>query len=365
MRARTGENGMREMSVGNQSARCMPADVQGDAISRRQACGLLAGFAAATLIGLVPGASSAQEGTPGAAGEWTFTDDAGKTLTLPQRPTRIAADLNAAAALWDFGVKVDAVAGWTVDTEAAWGNVDRATPNITVSAENSGPGLEELLKREIDLFVTITWGNNAENPYQWSFPELAAYEQTNAIVPVIGISGTGRADANMLRFAELSASLGVDAESAELAAARTTYEAKAAEFANVTAEQADLTSLFVYADGTAEYVAYPPIWADLAMYQGMGLNIMTPQDVPEGDYWLELSPEQAGLYSPDVLFQSTRQGIFTPEQLAEHPTYGALPAVQAGQIAPWNQDFIQSYQGLTAAMQVVIDALSTAKVVTP
>lgn len=347
--------------VENLSPQTMTVGKQHGVISRRRAIGVLA---AAAAVGLAPWSGAAQESTPLATGEWTFSDDAGKTVTLPQRPTRIAADLNAAAALWDFGLKVDAVAGWTVETDAAWGNVDRKTPVISASAENPSPSLEELLSRGIELFVTITWGNNAENPYQWSFTEVETYDLTNAKVPVIGISGTGRADHNMLRFAELAASLGADLDSPELAEARAAYEASAAEFSKIAAEKADLTSLFVYADGTTEYVAYPPIWADLAMYQGMGLNIMVPQDVPEGDYWLELSPEQAALYSSDVLFQSTRKGILTPEQLAEHPTYGALPAVQARQIGQWNQDFAQSYQGLTTAFETMLDALREAKVVT-
>lgn len=331
-------------------------------LTRRRAVGVLGGLAAHGVLGR---RARAQEGTPeAAAGEWSFTDDAGKTVTLPKRPERIAADLNAASALWDFGIRPAAVAGWTVGTDAAWGNVDRETPNITLSAETSEPNIEELLAREIDLFVTITWGNNEENPYQWSFPDAAAYERTSEIVPVIGISGTGRADHNMLRFAELAALLGADLETPELSAARTAYEEKAAEFERVATEKADLTSLFVYADGEFEYVAYPPIWADLAMYQALGLNVMEPTDVPEGDYWEELSPEQASKYVSDIVFQSTRLGVFSAEELAAHPTYGKLPAVAAGQLGPWNQDFIQSYQGLTAAFETLLATLAPAEDVT-
>lgn len=332
--------------------------------TRRQVIGALGGLAA---LGAFGQDAHAQESTPGASpitGEWRFTDDAGNTVTVPERPTRIAADLNAASALWDFGIRPVAVAGWTVGTEAAWGNVDRDTPNITLSAETSEPSIEELLAREVDLFVTITWGNNEENPYQWSFPDPAAYERASKIVPVLGISGTGRADQNMLRFAELAKLLGADLETPELAAARAAYEENAAEFTRVASEKADLTSLFVYADGLAEYVAYPPIWADLAMYQAMGLTIMTPTGVPEGDYWEELSPEQATKYVSDIIFQSTRLGTFTPDELAAHPTYGKLPAVASGQVGAWNQDFIQSYQGLTAAFETLLATLAGANDVT-
>lgn len=336
--------------------------VFGQRATRRHALGVLGGLAA---LGVGAGVG-AQTGTPAASpasGEWTFTDDAGKTLTLPRRPQRVAADLNAASALWDFGIRPVAVAGWTVNTDASWGNVDRATPNITLGAETSEPNLEDLLALGVELFVTITWGNNDDNPYQWSFPDPAAYARTNALVPVIGISGTGRADKNMLRFAELAGLLGADLETPELAAAQAAYEQRAAEFTRVASEKADLTSLFIYADGEFEYVAYPPIWADLAMYQAMGLNIIVP-DAPPGDYWEELSPEQASKYLSDVVFQSTRLGVFTLEQLQSHPTYGQLPAVKAGQVGPWNQDFIQSYQGLTAAFETLLGPLREAKKVT-
>jgi iron complex transport system substrate-binding protein len=333
-------------------------------LTRRQVAGAFAGLAA---IGAVGRRASAQESTPSASpttGEWTFTDDAGKTITLPTRPERIAADLNAASALWDFGIRPVAVSGWTVATDASWGNVDRATPNITLSAETSEPNLEDLLELGIDLFVTVTWGNNEENPYQWSFPEAAAYERTSQIVPVIAISATGMADKNMLRFAELAGLLGADLDTPELVEAKAAYEERAAEFAQVATEKADLTSLFIYADGEYEYVAYPPLWADLAMYQAMGLNIIVPEDAPPGDYWEELSPEQASKYISDIIFQSTREGIFTIEELTAHPTYGQLPAVEAGQVYPWNQDFIQSYQGLTAAFDTLIEPLKGAQKVT-
>lgn len=332
-------------------------------LTRRVFAGIVAGAA----IAVMPAAVRAQDATPesAATGEWIFTDDVGKTVTLPERPVRIAADLNAASALWDFGIKPVAISGWTVGTDASWGNIDRDTPNITVSAETSEPNLEEMLSRDIDLFVTVAWGNNDENPYQWSFPEAGAYERTNAIVPVIAISTTGRADENMLRFAELAEALGADLDTPELEEAKEIFEATKAEFEQLAQEKGDLTSLFVYADGTAEYVAYPPPWADLNMYQALGLNIIVPDNVPVNDYWEELSPEQASKYISDILFQSTRLGIFTPEELAAHATYGSLPAVKAGQVGPWNQDFIQSYQGLTAALETIIAALGPAEDVTP
>jgi iron complex transport system substrate-binding protein len=84
-------------------------------------------------------------------------------------------------------------------------------------------------------------------------------------------------------------------------------------------------------------------------------------DAPPGDYWKELSLEQASKYISDVVFHSTRAGVFGLKELAAHPTYGQLSAVKSGQVSPWNQDFIQSYQGLTAAFDTLIGPLREAK----
>ncbi|MDQ2654997.1 MAG: ABC transporter substrate-binding protein [Chloroflexota bacterium] len=330
-------------------------------MSRRQA---LAGLGAVAVLRLAGGAALAQDATPG--GEWTFTDDAGKTVTLPAAPRRIVADLNAATALWDFGIRPEAVSGWTVATDAAWGNLDRATPNITANAGAPDPNVEKLLEIKPDLFVTVTWGpqeESGEPPYAWSFTDDESYQRVNEIVPVIGISAAGLADRNLARYAELAALLGADLETPELQAAQAAYDERVARFAGIAQEKADLTTLFASANGEAVYVANPADWADLAWYRTLGLTILDPE-AARWAYWEELSAEQAGKYQPDILFESAREGSFTKEELQAHPLYRTLPAVAAGQVASWNQDFIQSYQGLGAALETMIAALESAQKVT-
>jgi iron complex transport system substrate-binding protein len=332
-------------------------------MSRRQALAGLGGLAA---LRPARGTALAQDATPEAGGEWTFTDDAGKTVTLPQAPRRIVADLNAATALWDFGIKPEAVSGWTISTDAAWGNVDRATPDITANAGAPDPDVEKLLGLKPDLFVTVTWGpeeESGEPPYAWSFTDDESYQRVNEIVPVIGISAAGLADKNMARYAELAELLGADLDTPELQEAKATYDERVARFAEIAQEKADLTSLFASASGEAIYVANPADWADLAWYRSLGMNIIDPE-AARWAYWEELSAEQAGKYQPDVFFESARDGSFTKEQLEEHPLYKTLPAIAAGQIGLWNQDFIQSYQGLGAALESMIETLENAEKVT-
>jgi iron complex transport system substrate-binding protein len=285
-------------------------------------------------------------------------------VTLPSRPERIVADLNAASALWDFGIRPVAVSGYTVTTDAAWGNVGRSTPVINAGPETGAPDIEQLVALSPDLYVTITWSpDNRETAYEWTFPEPEQEALARELVPIIGISATGQADVNTARFAELAASLGADLSSAELMAAKNAYDETVELFTTLVAEKGELTNLFVYADNENEYIANWPKWADLAWYNALGLNIVKP-DVADAEYWLQLSPELAATYPSDLLFQSTRMEVLNLDELARHPTYGRLPAVQAGQVSPWNQDFIMSYQGLTAALETVIAALTPAEKVT-
>ena len=72
-------------------------------VSRRRLLGALGAW---TLVGL-PLRAAAQDATPAASpgAGWTFTDDAGVTITFPETPQRVVAYVNLAAALDDFGAK--------------------------------------------------------------------------------------------------------------------------------------------------------------------------------------------------------------------------------------------------------------------
>lgn len=331
-------------------------------LSRRHALAGLGGFGGLALLQVVGRPATAQDASPGPSGEWTFTDDVGKSVTLPEPPRRVVADLNAAAALWDFDIRSEAVSGWAVGTDAAWGNIDRATPDITADAGGPDPNLEELLEIKPDLFVTVVWGPD-ETTYPWSFSDEERYERVNEIVPVVGISATGLADANMERFAALAGLLGADLSTPDLVAAKAALDERVETFSALAQEKADLTVLFGTAGEEGIYYANPEDWADLAWFQALGLNIIAP-DVEKGAYWEKLSAEQAGKYESDLFLASAGAGTYTLEDMQAHPLYKTLPAVAAGQVASWNQDAIQSYQGLAAALDVVITALENAEKVT-
>ncbi|MCA9832793.1 MAG: ABC transporter substrate-binding protein [Thermomicrobiales bacterium] len=290
-------------------------------------------------------------------GEWSFTDDKGITVTLDTPPEVILMDLNVAAPLWDFGIKPDGLFGWSINADGslgpAGGNVD-GTDIPRVGNVNEPFQLEPAVNIGPDLILTLTWAPEVPGEY-WSIePELV--EPTLKIAPIIALSGTGRADVNLLRFAELAGALGAELDSEEMIQAKADYEKALAEFTETVAKT-DLVALFVYLALDETYIVNPPDWGDLNMFTNLGLTIVTP-DVEQGIYFHEISNEVAGNYPADIIFVSTHDGRLTDEEIKAMPGWKLHPAVAAGQIFDWNQDFIQSYQGLTAALSNVTDAIN-------
>ncbi|MGC4190994.1 MAG: ABC transporter substrate-binding protein [Thermomicrobiales bacterium] len=335
--------------------------------SRRSLIGATAALAtSASLIGTAsaapatPAASPAGDAVPDGVqpdGSWAFTDDRGVTITLPSPPERVFANINAAAPLWDFGIRpIGVFAGQTAAGNVAWGQVDSSLPNLT-----TGEGtldIEALVALQADLYITVTWSPD-EPTYQWGI-EPARYESVNAIVPYLSLAATNDIPTSLQRFTDLAVALGVDRESPELIAAQDAF-ANAVESLRAAADAADTTVLFTYiGEEDAWYAALTSDWADLRFYDSLGTTIV-PVDAEPGSYWQELSREQALAYPSDILMNSGRDGMYTLDELQADSTFSAHPAVQAGQVGRWNQDFIMSYPGLTEPLEDLAAILRTAR----
>lgn len=319
-----------------------------NSFSRRGLLGLAAGAAALVATNSIAGA---QDGSP-ASGEWTFTDDKGVTITLPERPLRIVADVNAAAPLWDFGIRPVAVFGWnaneTGDFGVAGGRINASQVEV-VGDEVETIRLEDTLAMNPDLVLTLTW--EPDNPDEYWSMDPSVVGQVKNIAPILAISATGRADVNLGRFAELAEALGADLSTPEQQEQKTRFDAALTDFQGVAAEKRDLTNLFAFVTYEPSiYIANPADWADLAWYRDLGLNIIDPDAEPL-EYWELLGPEGALKYPSDILWESTRSGTLSPEELQADAVYDAHPAIKAGQIGMWNQDFILSYQGMADALE--------------
>ncbi|MFT4039312.1 MAG: ABC transporter substrate-binding protein, partial [Thermomicrobiales bacterium] len=295
--------------------------------------------------GATPAAALAQGVQPD--GSWVFTDDRGITVTLPQPPQRIFANLNAAAPLTDFGVElVGTYANVIPPDDPTWGNVDRDLPNLVADEMLDVEGLVAL---QPDLFVAVTW--DPDEPYWvWGIEE-GSYDLVNGIVPIICISTLGDPAESIGRFEALAGALGADLDTPELTAAREAYHGAIDDLATVAAAKPDLRVLYAYIPAEGDWLAaIPQDWPELEMYERLGVNIVSASK--EGNqYWESISREDALRYPADVLMSSAFVESYRLEDLQQDPTFSRRPDVRAGQVGMWRSDFIMSYQGMTEPMQ--------------
>lgn len=304
------------------------------AINRRA---LLAG-GVALLAGRADSAAARQ--TPQAG--WQFTDDRGIALALAERPTRIVAEINAASALWDYGIRPVAVFG---PQHRADGTRDPRVGQVDLGqVESVGEvwgevDIEKILQLEADLVVAPTW-----DPPVLFYLDTAGEEALGGAIPTLAIQTAKVSLATSIeRFAALAEALGADMTSAETVAAKADYDAALAELRQVIADPPDTTVMFVAGAEDALYVAHPDFMADLFLLRDLGLDVVAPENAP--DFWETLSWEEALKYPADLILVDTREGSYSLDDFASVPTWAAVPAVKAGQVAEWHAEPIYSYAG--------------------
>jgi len=329
------------------------------ALTRRQ---LVMGVTGAALLSSL---RSARAQTPVAAGEWTFTDDRGVTVTLPQRPRRIVAQVSAAAALWDYGIRPIAVfgpqrlAGGSQDPQS--GNVD-LTAVESVGQEYGELDLEKLIALDPDLLISTWYGpyHGVDAPL-WYVPEDAV-AMVEEIVPSLGILVEDVSIAHAIdRFAELAGLLGADLDAPEIVAERDQYDHAIAELKGAIAEKPGLTALVVSGTPDNLFVAHPAAVADLIFFRELGLEIVEPASDPE-EYWETLSWEQANTYPADLILIDVRWGALTSDQLEDIATWAELPAVKVGQVSEWVLEPTLNYKGYAAVLEKLADLIRETRV---
>lgn len=289
----------------------------------------------------------------------------GNTVTLPERPQRIAADISTSAALWDFGVKAQTVFGWTAVNHAdgdhvAWGNIDLDQIEIIGDAEGAVE-VESLLAQQPDLIVSWIWDKDNPASSQVAISEDLT-EQVAGVAPIIFLMQGDANDIELGRIEAFAEAMGADLDSPEIVAQREAYAAKKVELKELAAEKSNLTVLFAsYGSEDRIYVAGPDYVADLGQARDLGVNIANDGSPTATTYWEELSLEQALLYPSDVIYID-QYGVWkTLEELQAEPTISQHRAVKAGQTGPWMRDLPVNYQGLTTFLESVLGPLRDAE----
>ena len=283
----------------------------------------------------LPTAASESKGSVTApAGEWTFTDDRGKEVTLGEAPKVIAADAATAGGLWEYGIDVNG--GVFGQIELADGTpspaIGLASPDDFDSVGDATQiNIEALAAKKPDVIVGAMWDDE-----QFYGIDPEQLDEVEAIAPVIGIRVDDRPVTEPLaRIAELAESLGADPDG-EIADAKAASEDASNTFRTANEAKPDLLVAAVSGSPTEMYVAYPPKWPDLSYYQQLGMNLVEPEDHPtSGGFWETLSWEEAGKYPVDLVMADGRGGSLATIKEQIPAVALSMPALAADQIVVW------------------------------
>lgn len=307
------------------------------------ACAFLAAVLLATLTACGGGTTESANQSETSSGPWEFTDDRGTRISLPSRPKRIVAQVHAAAALWDFGIKPVGVFGPQRKPDGSpdlqVGNVDLDAVT-SVGAEFGEFNLEQYASVRPDLVVTIMYGDAL-----WYVPEesKAKIEQ---VAPIVGIRLDGKsATESIERFGELAAALGADLEAPAVKQAKADFDTASQEVTAAAKEKAGLKVEVAIGQQDGFWVADPKFHGDVKLFGELGLDVVAPADANPAFGFEQLSWEQAGKYPADLVLEDARTvGMTSDELAAKYPTWKELPAVKAGQVGAWHAETPSSYQ---------------------
>ncbi|SDD25051.1 ABC transporter substrate-binding protein [Actinokineospora iranica] len=329
---------------------------------RRKFLAVATGVALASVLvacgDAAPGSSNGGSSTAAApSGPWEFTDDRGKKVSLPQRPTKIVMQVNAAATLVDFGIKPIGVFGPQKTTDGKpspqAGDLDPNTESV--GSEFGEFNLEKYTALKPELLITIMYGEAL-----WYIPEeSAATIEEKAPMVAIQLGGVSAAE-GIAKFAKLAESLGADLNSADLAKAKQEFETAGAALKAAAAAKPGLKTMVVQGSKDALLVAKPDFFSDLNYFGKQGLDMVAPTG-GEAPSWEELSWEQASRYPADLILNDSRDFTLPQAEMAKIPTWAELPAVKAGQLGLWHPETPMSYQKLTPVIRELASVVEKAR----
>jgi iron complex transport system substrate-binding protein len=306
--------------------------------------GLLLG--GASLVALAACGNDSTAGSEG--GSWEFTDDRGKKVTGDTRPTKIVAQVSAAAALWDLGVRPVGTFGESGASTVLRGSVPSSVPWI---GQTWGEfNVEKFASLNPDLLIAPM----QQKDQLWYVP-TEAVTKIEAICPTVGVNYVqSSVDKVIDRYAALAGALG----GSTVTPAKQDFSAASSQLSTVARSKSDLRIAFVSGTKDNFYVGNPAMFADLTYLKNLGLNLLTPSADPKEPHWEVLSWEQAGKYPLDVVLYDSRSPSYITTDLAKYPTLAKMPAVQAKQLVPWNPETPTSWAAFAPALSTLATALT-------
>jgi iron complex transport system substrate-binding protein len=342
----------------------MPDTLSSRRLSRR---GLLAGGAAG-LAALLAGCGRDGGDPPAtspAGGPWSFTDDRQEKVAAANRPSRIVAFTGVAAALVDFGLDKQIV-GVFGETKKSDGSKEPQAGDLDVNrVEILGNAwgefnLEKYAALRPELLVTHMYDPGA----LWYVPD----ESKSKILPLAPSVAITTARVPMTRpierYAQLAESLGADLSASKVTAAKARFTAAADAVRQAVKANPGIRVMAASGSPDLFYVSNPKISTDLMYFVELGVDLVVPTKLEQGDYFEALSWENTGKFPADLILLDNRPTALQPKDLAAKPTWAQLPAVKAGQVTPWDAVPRFSYAGAAPLLENLATAIRGARKVT-
>ncbi|WBB59189.1 ABC transporter substrate-binding protein [Streptomyces sp. WMMC500] len=332
-------------------------------ISRR---GLLTAGGAAGLTALLAacGDDAGSGGGDAKGGPWSFEDDRGETARADGTPRTIVAFTGTAAALHDYGIECAGVFG---PTRTADGKPDVQAGDLDVDAvEILGNtwgqfSVEKYAALGPELIVAPTFDDAGT---LWYVPEESA-DKILQLAPSVAVSVYDRPMTGPLeRMLELAGSLGADTGSAEIRAARKRFEDAAGRLRQAAKSRKDIRVLVGSGSADLFYVSGTNLSADLEYFKQLGVNFVEPPEGAKensGGWFEELSWENVDKYDADLIMLDNRTSTLQQSALADKPTWGRLPAVEAGQVVSRVTEPVYSYDKCAPVLDDLAEALENAR----
>ncbi|WP_431897669.1 ABC transporter substrate-binding protein [Micromonospora haikouensis] len=339
----------------------MPVPVSRPRLTRR---GLLSAGGALAVGALLGGCGGADDSASPAAtgGPWSFTDDRPEKVTRDATPTRVVAFTGVAAALVDFGLDSQLVGVFGETTrsdgskEPQAGDLD--VGKVTVLGNVWGEfSIEKYAALRPELLVTHMYDPGAF----WYVPDESK-DKILALAPTVAIQ-TARVPMNrpIERYAALAAALGADLNAKKVTDAKARFEAAAESVRQAVKANPGIKVLAASGSPDVFYASNPKVSTDLMYFAELGVDIVVPTKLEQGDYFEALSWENADKFPADLILLDNRSTALQPADLAKKPTWAALPAVKANQVTPWDAVPRFSYAGAAPLLENLAKAIATAK----
>jgi iron complex transport system substrate-binding protein len=322
--------------------------------------GALAAVLLAALALAACGSDDSASGTAETTGPWSYTDGAGKTVDLPERPTRIIAHAYSAAALMEFGIRPIAVyADGPIKDDVGLKGVD--FEGIDVIGEEWGKiDVEKAAALEPDLIVGDWWP--VEKAYSGTEEGVEAKSKKIAeLAPMVG-PAQGDSIVDLIEGYEgLAASLGADVESGQAAEAKADFTAAREAFTEAAKAKPGLTALAISPWEDNYAIAVPKYAPELLDFQEWGLDVINPaKPDPDFPYWQTLSFERADTYQPDLILFDDRNYPGNLETLEKQPIAKSIKAFDAGAYTTWPAYWLHTYSAYADQLEQLAKAINQA-----